>query len=213
MASGITLTETADGSIPIPSSGKATVFLNSSTGEPSYKDDTGTVATLKGDTGSTGPAGEGVPTGGTTGQVLAKVDGTNYNTEWVDQTGGAVDSVNGQTGTVVLDENDIFVGPFTSVSGGGSNVGKYLRPDSAGTGVEFGDASDLSPSIVIPIANVTNLTTELAGKLTATTTSPRTGEVVWYNGATFVNGPRVTTSATEPTSPVDGDIWFDMSGV
>lgn len=30
----------------------------------------------------------GVPTGGTAGQVLAKIDGTNYNTEWVDQTGG-----------------------------------------------------------------------------------------------------------------------------
>lgn len=30
----------------------------------------------------------GVPAGGTAGQVLAKIDGTNYNTEWVDQTGG-----------------------------------------------------------------------------------------------------------------------------
>lgn len=31
---------------------------------------------------------EGVPTGGTTGQVLAKASGTSYDTEWVDQTGG-----------------------------------------------------------------------------------------------------------------------------
>lgn len=36
----------------------------------------------KGDTGAQGPAGEGVPTGGTAGQVLTKVDGTNYNTQW-----------------------------------------------------------------------------------------------------------------------------------
>lgn len=42
----------------------------------------------QGDPGDTGPAGQGVPTGGTAGQVLAKIDGTNYNTEWVDQTGG-----------------------------------------------------------------------------------------------------------------------------
>jgi len=48
----------------------------------------------KGDTGDTGPAGSpgpagvGVPTGGTTGQVLAKKSGTNYDTEWVDQSGG-----------------------------------------------------------------------------------------------------------------------------
>lgn len=32
--------------------------------------------------GETGPAGPGVPTGGTAGQVLSKIDGTDYNTEW-----------------------------------------------------------------------------------------------------------------------------------
>ena len=54
----------------------------------------------KGDTGETGPAGpegqqgpkgdpgEGVPSGGTTGQVLAKKTNADYDTEWVDQTGG-----------------------------------------------------------------------------------------------------------------------------
>ena len=42
----------------------------------------------KGDKGDTGDAGQGVPTGGSTGQVLAKIDGTDYNTEWVAQTGG-----------------------------------------------------------------------------------------------------------------------------
>lgn len=45
-----------------------------------------------GATGATGPAGangQGIPTGGTAGQVLAKVDGTDYNTEWVTpQSGG-----------------------------------------------------------------------------------------------------------------------------
>ena len=48
-------------------------------------------------------------TGGTTGQVLAKKSNSNYDTEWVNQSGGggAVDSVNGQTGTVVLDASDV----------------------------------------------------------------------------------------------------------
>lgn len=41
-----------------------------------------------GATGSQGPAGPGVPTGGTANQVLAKIDGTNYNTQWVAQSGG-----------------------------------------------------------------------------------------------------------------------------
>lgn len=33
---------------------------------------------------SAAPAAAGVPTGGTTGQILAKIDGTNYNTQWID---------------------------------------------------------------------------------------------------------------------------------
>ena len=33
--------------------------------------------------GAKGDPGEGVPTGGTAGQILAKVDGTNYNTQWI----------------------------------------------------------------------------------------------------------------------------------
>jgi hypothetical protein len=42
---------------------------------------------LQGPPGDQGPSGEGVPTGGTAGQVLSKIDGTDFNTQWVDQTG------------------------------------------------------------------------------------------------------------------------------
>ena len=47
---------------------------------------------IKGSDGQSivGPAGPGVPAGGTAGQVLTKVDGTDYNTEWNDPTGGSV---------------------------------------------------------------------------------------------------------------------------
>jgi hypothetical protein len=57
----------------------------------------GTLAGPQGPTGATGavgPAGAdgadgvGVDAGGTTGQVLAKASNTDYDTEWVDQTGG-----------------------------------------------------------------------------------------------------------------------------
>ena len=43
-----------------------------------------------GETGPQGPAGPGVVAGGTAGQVLTKVDNTDYNTEWKDATGGNV---------------------------------------------------------------------------------------------------------------------------
>lgn len=50
------------------------------------------IDSLKGDTGATGATGAdgvGVPVGGTAGQILAKVDATDYNTKWIDApTGG-----------------------------------------------------------------------------------------------------------------------------
>ena len=42
----------------------------------------------RGPEGPQGPAGQGVPAGGTAGQVLTKKSGTDYDTEWTDQTGG-----------------------------------------------------------------------------------------------------------------------------
>lgn len=70
-----------------------------------------------GPTGPQGPAGPAgadgadatLPIGGTTGQVLAKASATDGDVEWADVAagGGAVDSVNGQTGVVVLDAADV----------------------------------------------------------------------------------------------------------
>jgi hypothetical protein len=34
-------------------------------------------------TGAIGPTGAGVPVGGTIGQILSKIDGTDYNTQWI----------------------------------------------------------------------------------------------------------------------------------
>jgi hypothetical protein len=52
-----------------------------STGATGATGSAGTNGT-NGATGDTGPAGPGVASGGTTGQYLTKVDGTNYNTQW-----------------------------------------------------------------------------------------------------------------------------------
>jgi len=42
----------------------------------------------QGNVGPQGPAGQGVPAGGGTGQILSKIDATNYNTQWVTQSVG-----------------------------------------------------------------------------------------------------------------------------
>lgn len=71
--------------------------IQGATGATGAKGDTGNqgiqgVAGPKGDTGNTGAAGtngtngtngQGVPVGGTSGQVLSKIDGTDFNTQWV----------------------------------------------------------------------------------------------------------------------------------
>jgi hypothetical protein len=57
---------------------------------------------LSGTNGTNGANGQGVPTGGDAGQVLAKVDGSDYNTQWVTPSvsgGGSSGSYKG----VVLD--------------------------------------------------------------------------------------------------------------
>ena len=57
-----------------------------------------------GATGSAGAAGQGVPTGGTTGQVLRKASGTNYDTEW--GTGGGGSVTYGTTAGTACEGND-----------------------------------------------------------------------------------------------------------
>lgn len=79
--SGITLWEVVDTTIPTPPAGKITIFADSTDG-PAFKDDAGTVTPFQ------GVPGEGVPAGGTAGQVLAKIDGTDYNTQWTTPAGG-----------------------------------------------------------------------------------------------------------------------------
>jgi hypothetical protein len=68
-----------------------------------------------GATGDTGPAGPGVASGGTTGQYLTKVDGTNYNTQWstLDLSGKAPLNAPTFTGTVTSSNNLVVDGDFT----------------------------------------------------------------------------------------------------
>lgn len=57
------------------------------TGEQGPQGPQGTIGET-GPKGDQGPAGPGVPIGGTAGQVLTKIDGTDYNTEWKSIEGG-----------------------------------------------------------------------------------------------------------------------------
>lgn len=131
--SGITLTEVDDATIPTPAAGKATLFMDNAVG-PAYKDDTGAVTPLE---GPEGPPGQGVPAGGTAGQVLAKVDGTDYNTEWADPAEvvdrSTVTAVSSASGVVTLNYalGDYFTLTLTE------NVTSWVISNPPGSGKGF----------------------------------------------------------------------------
>lgn len=117
-----------------------------------------------GATGATGAAGQGVPVGGTTGQVLAKIDGTNYNTQWVTGGGGSgtvtsvsVTTANGVSGTVATDTTtpaiSLTLGAITpsSVAAVGTVTGSNL------SGTNTGDQTNISGNAATVTTNA-NLT-------------------------------------------------------
>lgn len=132
-----------------------------------YKNQNGTFQSadaIKGDTGPAGPTGAtgpqgtpgvGVPTGGTAGQVLKKASVTDYDTEWGNEPTAPVQSVNGQTGAVVLDAQD--VGAYEKPAGGipASDLAAGVVPDVPVQDVQVNGASILDAQGVanVPVAN------------------------------------------------------------
>ena len=105
-------------------------------------DDWGTLSYA---TGPAGPTGAGVPTGGTTNQVLAKLSATNYDTAWVTPAAAAVDSVNGQTGVIVLDAADVGAEPADATILKDADIGVTVQGYSAvlaGTTASFTTADE-----------------------------------------------------------------------
>lgn len=61
--------------VPTPPAGKVRVFVDAD-GNPAFKDDAGVVHSM------VGADGQGVPAGGTTGQVPVKASGADFDTAW-----------------------------------------------------------------------------------------------------------------------------------
>lgn len=93
----------------------------------------------KGDTGATGaqgPAGVGVPTGGTTGQVLKKKSGTDYDTEWADEEGGG-----GSGSTVSVTQIQSTGTKIATITVDGVGTDLYAPEGGGGSGTIDADAT------------------------------------------------------------------------
>ena len=156
--------------------------------------------------GARGSDGVGVPEGGTTGQVLSKASGTDYDTEWTTPSagpgGGAVSSVNSQTGDVVLDADDISDAATTNKFVTAAEKTKLSNT----SGVNTGD-QDLSS-----YATTAALTSGLSGKANTSHTHTAS-DVTDFTTAVQTAAPAETVTtigalilgATAKTTPVDAD--------
>ena len=134
-----------------------------------------------GNTGATGPAGPGVPAGGTAGQVLSKVDATDYNTSW-----GAIaySSLTGIPTTFPPDSTAMLKSVY-DVTGDGI-VDKAAALSTAGTTHQFWkngntwgqvDYSDLTGVPAIPAASSTTPVMDGTGTIGVGTTYARADHV------------------------------------
>lgn len=144
--------------------------------------------------GPPGPAGEGVPVGGADGQVLAKASATDFDTEWVDQTGG------GGTGDVTQAELD-------------AETAARAAADSAlDTRV---DALEVAPPAhTHPQSDITGLTAALAAKQDASTAATDAELAAHEADTTGVHGIADTSALvltgdarlSDTRTPTDGSV-------
>lgn len=99
------------------------------------------IASIKGDPGN---PGAGVPVGGATGQVLAKVSGADYDTTWTAATAGAVG--------------------WADVTGKPTTLAGYGITDAATAAQGALAASASQPGHTHAQSDITGLVTALAGK-------------------------------------------------
>lgn len=116
--------------------GTEAAWLASLVGPKGDKGDTGDTgpAGADGADGATGPAGPGVAAGGTAGQILSKVDGTDYNTQWIDPpSGGAPDSLL-RVNKIVFETDFVESNPLAASSGtfNPSTMGPFQTYTSGG---------------------------------------------------------------------------------
>ena len=109
--------------------------------------------------GPLGPAGPGVAAGGTTGQILSKVDGTDYNTQWIDPgftkkyTAGAFDFYsNGKIGIVVTNQYyELRLDSDTDFTETGTTgISKYIAKKTFSTHIEL--PTEIAPVITSDIS-------------------------------------------------------------
>ena len=146
--------------------------------------------------GPAGAAGQGVPVGGTAGQFLTKIDGTNYNTDWttVNLSAYAVKANNlSDLASASTARTNLGLGSLAVVADAPSDGSQYARKNAAWEVVTT--TPDFISSVTSPLSVTTgNLTVDLSTYL------PLAG------GALDVNSTITGSTATVATE-MGGDFF------
>ncbi|MCF6142543.1 hypothetical protein L1S34_14720 [Flavobacterium sp. K77] len=162
-----------------------------------------------GTNGTNGANGQGVPTGGTANQVLAKVNATDFNTQWVTPSGA--DNLGNHTATTTLNMNSNAITGATNITATGTATlggnayptntgtnGQVLQTNGAGA-LSWGSASGGGSSLQLVVTKTVGQTTQVASSLTLAadvvnfesangTGAALTGGNTWTNNNTFTVG-------------------------
>ncbi len=146
-----------------------------------------------GPTGPTGPAGEdgvGVPPGGNPGDILAKIDGTDYNTEWIENFTSVVKH-EVKAGVALTKGQAVYVTASTGNDGTNMIVGKASNATEATSSKTMGLIDS-----TLAINDFGYVITEgLLGGLN--TNSAEAGDPVWLG----VDGNLIYGLANKPSAP------------
>ncbi len=153
----------------------------------------------QGDPGAQGDPGVGVPAGGTTGQVLAKIDNTDYNTQWTSAAGGVSDgdkgdiTVSGSGATWTIDNGVVSLAKMANMA-----TSSLIYRKTAGSGApEVNTLATLKTDL--------GLTGTNSGDQTITLTSDVTGSGTGSFATTIAaNAVSNTKLADVPTATFKG---------
>lgn len=181
----------------------------------------------QGPIGPEGPTGPGVPVGGTTGQILAKINSTNYNTEWINNTdlvGLTSVGISLPTGLTVSNSPLVANGVLNVTYQSGYSIPTTAAQTNWDTAYTNRITSGTSPlSIALNVISITQANTSTNGYLSSTDwntfnnkfnlPSLTTGSVLFSNGTTIAQNNsnfywddtnnRLGIGTTSPATSID----------
>lgn len=232
----ITILDTVPSAVPTPSSGKTSLFIDSDVMK--VKTSTGSVITVGGGSvssvdvsggltgltftggpitssgtitmgGALGTAYGGVPTGGTTGQVLAKTGTGDYSVAWTTPAAGGVTSFNTRTGAITLTSTDVtdalaYIPAHSGANGDITSLTSITGGISSPDFVQFDTAATPTPAVGQLNWNSTDGTLEVGltgGNAVLQIGQEQVVRVLNNTGSTLLNGQVIYITGASGNRP------------